>query len=91
MSLPERLRDKSLQFSDIEAGKVLAEKAAGFSTIWPLFQDVDKYRVLLAQAEQYLPVPPDPGPELCHVLGAAGSLEELCCLLLRPPERGRDV
>jgi len=51
MSLPERLRDKSLEFSDIEAGKVLAEKAAGFSTIWPLFQDVDKYRVLLAQAE----------------------------------------
>ena len=49
--LPETLKDKAAEMADIPAGKVLAEKAAGFGKIWPLFQDVGQYKVLLAQAE----------------------------------------
>jgi len=49
--LPENLMNKSAEMSDIEAGRVLKDKAAGFSKVWPIFQEVDKYKVILAQAE----------------------------------------
>ena len=49
--LPENLMNKSAEMSDIEAGRVLKDRAAGFSKVWPIFQEVDKYKVILAQAE----------------------------------------
>ena len=39
---------------DIDAGKILAEKAVRFDKDWPMFQDIGRFRAMLAKVETAL-------------------------------------
>ena len=53
-TMPEMLRSKSVEMGDIDAGKILAEKAVRFDKDWPMFQDIERFRAMLAKVETAL-------------------------------------
>ena len=53
-TMPEMLRSKSVEMGDIDAGKILAEKAVRFDKDWPMFQDIGRFRAMLAKVETAL-------------------------------------
>ena len=43
-----------MEMGDIDAGKILAEKAVRFDKDWPMFQDIGRFRAMLAKVETAL-------------------------------------
>jgi len=94
--MPESLANRALQVSDMEAGKVLAEKAAASSKVWPILHDLELYKALLAQVEALLDEVEGElgsadhlGPWLCGPTLTAADIS-LTCLLFRLHQIGLD-
>jgi len=94
--LPVTLAQRAVQVSDIEAGKVLAEKAAGTAKVYPIMRELELYQALLGQVEALLDEVESElnaddhlGPWLCGPTFTAADIG-LTCLLFRLYQIGLD-
>ena len=54
LEMPEMVQRKAVEFSDLEAGKLIAEKGVKIAAVWPIFHNVELYKVIFNQVEAVL-------------------------------------